>query len=46
VKPRTIWIGETSAKGYVEEDFREIYKRYIPRSEVEALREAWGAAPG
>jgi hypothetical protein len=45
VKSRTIWIGETSAKGYVQEDFREIYKRYIPRSEVEALREAWGPRP-
>jgi hypothetical protein len=38
VKPRTIWIGE-SAKGYVQEDFGEIYERYIPRSEVSGKHE-------
>jgi len=38
IQPRTLRIGEERAKGYLEEDFREAYQRYIPRSEVEALR--------
>ena len=28
IRPRTIWIGEQSAKGYVLEDFREVVGRY------------------
>jgi hypothetical protein len=38
IQPRTLRIGEERAKGYVEEDFLEAFQRYIPRSEVEALR--------
>ncbi len=38
VRPRTIWLGEESAKGYVEEDFMELFRRYFPRSEVEEFR--------
>jgi hypothetical protein len=34
VKPKTIWIGDESAKGYVESDLEEAYKRYLPRSMV------------
>jgi hypothetical protein len=37
VRPRTIWIGDTAAKGYLDEDFREAFQRYIPRSEIEAM---------
>jgi hypothetical protein len=37
IRPKTIWIGENSAKGYVQEDFREVFPRYIPMSEVQAL---------
>ena len=32
LRPKTIWIGEDSAKGYLEEDFGEIFRRYVPRS--------------
>jgi len=38
VRPKTIWIGEIAAKGYLKEDFGEVFRRYIPRSEVEAVR--------
>ncbi len=38
VRPRTIWIGDSQAKGYMQEDFMEVFRRYIPRSEVEALK--------
>ncbi len=38
IRTRTMRIGELRAKGYFEEDFRELFRRYIPRSEVEALR--------
>ncbi len=46
-------IGGALAKGYLFEEFREVFRRYIPRAEVEALRaqvkdnlEAQAAAPG
>ena len=32
-----MWIGEEAAKGYTHEDFSEVFCRYIPRSEVDAL---------
>jgi hypothetical protein len=38
VRPKTIWIGEIAARGYLKEDFGEVFPRYIPRSEVEAVR--------
>jgi hypothetical protein len=38
IQPRTIWIGENHAKGYLEEDFTDVYRRYMSRSEVEAFR--------
>ncbi len=34
VRPATLRIGETLAKGYVEEDFMEVFRRYIPKSEL------------
>jgi len=41
IRPRTIWIGEYAAKGYVLEEMMEPFRRYIPRSEFEALRAEW-----
>jgi len=38
VRPRTIRIGEQTAKGYVKEELRETLRRYIPKSELEAVR--------
>jgi hypothetical protein len=38
IRPKTIWIGGIVAKGYLKEDFAEAFRRYIPRSELEALR--------
>lgn len=37
IRPRTIWIGEQQAKGYLQADFRDVFRRYIPRAEVDAL---------
>jgi hypothetical protein len=37
IKPRTIRIGEQTAKGYVNDDFRETFRRYIPKSEAEGF---------
>ena len=37
IRPRTIWIGENSAKGYLEEDFQEAFRRYITRTQLDAL---------
>jgi hypothetical protein len=38
IRPRSIRIGDATGKGYLYEDFKEAFKRYIPRSEVEALK--------
>ncbi len=46
VQPRNIRIEEVQAKGYLMEDFRETFCRYIPKSELDALRaECVPAAP-
>jgi len=41
VRTRTVWLGEKHAKGYFQADFTEVFRRYIPKSEVEALRAEW-----
>ena len=41
IRPRTIWIGESSAKGYVLEEMMEPFCRYISRSDFEALKAEW-----
>jgi uncharacterized protein DUF3631 len=38
VRPATLRIAGVKAKGYVQADFGEVFRRYIPSSEVEALR--------
>ena len=38
IKSRTIRIGEEVGRGYLEEDMKETFRRYIPKSEVEALK--------
>jgi hypothetical protein len=38
MKPKTMRIGEERTKGYVFEEFTEVFRRYIPMSEVEAMR--------
>jgi len=38
IKPRTIRIGDKVAKGYVKEDHMEAFRRYIPKSALEALQ--------
>jgi putative DNA primase/helicase len=37
IKSRTIRIGEEVSRGYLREEMMETFKRYIPKSEVEAL---------
>ena len=36
IRPRSIRVGGTTAKGYTKEDFTDVFRRYIPRSEVAA----------
>jgi hypothetical protein len=38
MKPKTLRIGEERAKGYVLEEFEDVFRRYIPMSEVEAMK--------
>jgi hypothetical protein len=33
-----MWKEGVQAKGYLHEDFKEVFRRYIPRSELEAFR--------
>jgi len=37
IRPRTMRIDDLRAKGYYKEDFKEVFPRYIPRSELDAL---------
>jgi len=46
IRPKTIWIGGIVAKGYLKEEFGEAFRRYIPRSELEALRAPASEAGG
>jgi hypothetical protein len=39
IRPRMMRIGGQQSRGYVESDFMETFRRYVPRSEVEELRE-------
>jgi hypothetical protein len=46
IRPRSLRIGDVTTKGYLREDFDEVFKRYIPRAEIEALcREAVPVEP-
>ena len=38
IRPRSLRIGDAASRGYLEADFAEAFKRYIPRSEIEALK--------
>jgi len=38
MRPRAMRIGDERAKGYVLEEFTDVFRRYVPMSEVEALR--------
>jgi hypothetical protein len=44
VRPRTMRIGEEVAKGYAEAEMSEVFRRYIPRSELEAVKVEWKCA--
>ncbi len=38
VRPRTIWIGDEHAKGYLKTDFQVLFNRYIPNR---SLTHSW-----
>jgi hypothetical protein len=44
IQPRTLRQGEVRAKGYFKADFTEAFRRYIPSSEIEALKTEANAA--
>jgi putative DNA primase/helicase len=46
VRPRMIWIGTVSGRGYEYRDLEPIFNRYITRAEVEALQEMVGGETG
>ena len=37
IRPNNIWIGDIQAKGYLEKDFTETFRRYISKSDLDAL---------
>jgi putative DNA primase/helicase len=43
IRPRTIRFETVMAKGYMQDDFGEAFRRYIPRAELEELRMASAA---
>ena len=38
IRPKTMRIAEERAKGYEFEDFKEAFRRYVPRGELEAFK--------
>jgi putative DNA primase/helicase len=38
IRPKTMRIGDGRAKGYIFEEFEDVFRRYIPMSEVEAMK--------
>jgi putative DNA primase/helicase len=44
VRPKMLWMEGRTARGYCKEDFGEVFRRYIPQSELESLRAAAGEA--
>jgi len=45
IQPHTVRIGQTQAKGYVFQDFRDTFQRYIPRAEIDALKAQYCSQP-
>jgi hypothetical protein len=41
VRSKTMWIAGEAAKGYLMTDLEDAFRRYIPRSEWEALKAEW-----
>jgi hypothetical protein len=37
IRPKTMRIGEVRAKGYLKEDFMDVFHRYISKSDIQAL---------
>ena len=46
IRPRTIWIGKSAAKGYLEGDFGQVFKRYIPKAQARMLLDEASQAAG
>jgi len=44
IRPHNLWIDGVQAKGYVMEDFLDIFRRYISKSELETLKAYWQPA--
>lgn len=45
VRPKTIWIGQAQAKGYLAEDFTTVFSRYLTSSDLSAEPRPEGKVP-
>ena len=45
IHPRSLRIGDAASRGYLEADFADAFKRYVPRSEIEAFKADLSSAP-
>jgi hypothetical protein len=43
IRSRTMRIGEQRAKGYLQEELEDVFRRYISKTEIAALRAEWSA---
>ncbi len=41
IRPRGMRVGVERRNGYYKDDFRDVFRRYIPRAEFEALKAEW-----
>src|SRR5207248_8011506 len=45
IRPKTIRIGEAQTKGYYEEDFKDVFQRYMSPSDMEKAARLESALP-
>jgi hypothetical protein len=37
IRPRSFWIGGSQGRGYLKDDFHDVFRRYVPNSDLDAL---------
>jgi len=46
IKSSTLWLNDQSAKGYCLDDFHDVFRRYVAKSDLLALRAEYSQRPG
>jgi len=46
IKSSTLWLNDQSAKGYCLDDYHDVFRRYVAKSDLLALRAEYSQRPG